>query len=305
MGKVQQRVLIVALCGGWPAGAAKFYPDDPLEATPRPAAVGKLAPRTLSSYRDFFQSTFLHRGEMHPKATPVPALAVNTLGEVPDSGWYRNRHGRKRMPAEELARGPARDNPPSMDAPWKVLAARGGLAPGFTIEDSRGRRYLIKLDPRSNPEMATASDVVGSKFFHALGYHTPENYLVSFDRSQLRLAEGVMTGPTGQQRHMREGDLTQMLREAAKDKEGRYRAMASLFFTGELLGPFRYSGTRRDDPNDVVPHEHRRELRGLYIFAAWLGHTDITSLNTMDVLVDEGGVRHVQHHLIDFDSILG
>jgi hypothetical protein len=66
-----------------------------------------------------------------------------------------------------------------------------------------------------------------------------------------------------------------------------------------------YHGTRSDDPNDIYPHQHRRDLRGLYVFAAWLNHYDATSLNTLDAVVEENGARFVRHHLIDFGSILG
>src|SRR5262249_50575815 len=64
-------------------------------------------------------------------------------------------------------------------------------------------------------------------------------------------------------------------------------------------------GTRSDDPNDIVPHENRRELRGLRVFAAWLNHTDVKQMNTMDSFVTENGRSYVKHYLIDFGSTLG
>ncbi|MBM3811326.1 MAG: hypothetical protein FJW20_06785 [Acidimicrobiia bacterium] len=54
-------------------------------------------------------------------------------------------------------------------------------------------------------------------------------------------------------------------------RDDKYRGGASLYLPGKPLGPFKYYGTRRDDPNDVTPHEHRRDLRGLSVFCAWLG----------------------------------
>jgi hypothetical protein len=81
--------------------------------------------------------------------------------------------------------------------------------------------------------------------------------------------------------------------------------MASLSVEGKPLGPFEYAGTRADDPNDVAPHEHRRELRALRVFAAWLNHVDTKSANSLDTLVTAGPRSVVRHHLIDFGSTLG
>lgn len=74
---------------------------------------------------------------------------------------------------------------------------------------------------------------------------------------------------------------------------------------GKIIGEFRYSGTRSDDPNDIVPHEYRRELRGLHVFAAWLNHNDSRAINTLDSVVEEDGRRFVRHYLIDFGAIIG
>lgn len=104
---------------------------------------------------------------------------------------------------------------------------------------------------------------------------------------------------------MTEYDLDKLLARVNRTRDGRFRAMASLFIEGEILGPWIYHGTRSDDPNDIYPHEHRRDLRGLYVFASWLNHYDATSLNTLETVVEEDGRRFIRHYLIDFGSILG
>jgi len=71
---------------------------------------------------------------------------------------------------------------------------------------------------------------------------------------------------------------------------GNYRAMASMVIPGRPIGPFQYNGTRGDDPNDLVPHEHRRDLRALRTFCAWLGHDDSKALNSLDVSTDASPV---------------
>jgi hypothetical protein len=81
--------------------------------------------------------------------------------------------------------------------------------------------------------------------------------------------------------------------------------LASRRIDGKPAGPFRFYGVRADDPNDYVPHEHRRELRGYGTFAAWLNHVDSKSINTFDALVIEGGRTFVKHYLLDFGSTLG
>ena len=74
---------------------------------------------------------------------------------------------------------------------------------------------------------------------------------------------------------------------------------------GKILGGFRYEGTRPDDPNDIVPHEHRRELRALRVFGAWTNLTDLKAGNTLDTLVTENGRGVVKHYLQDVGSTFG
>ncbi len=109
----------------------------------------------------------------------------------------------------------------------------------------------------------------------------------------------------GKRRKMKKGDVNNMLRRSARNADGTYRVIASKAVEGKPLGGFRLYGTRPDDPNDIVPHEHRRELRGYYVFSAWLNHVDIKSLQSLDTLVQGEGKSYVRHHLLDFSSAFG
>jgi hypothetical protein len=187
-----------------------------------------------------------------------------------------------------------------------VSGKNEGVTPGLVIRDAKGRTYYQKFDPKSNPEMASAADAIGARFFYALGYNTPENYIVTFDRSRLVIGESsIYSDPRGHKRPMKEVDVDDVMVKVPKTREGQYRGLASLAVPGEPIGPFRYYGTRKDDPNDIVEHQNRRDLRGLYLFAAWLNHTDTKSINSLDTVVEENGVRFIRHFLIDFGAILG
>jgi hypothetical protein len=104
---------------------------------------------------------------------------------------------------------------------------------------------------------------------------------------------------------MRRSDLDEIWERAHPSADGSYRAVASRRIPGRPLGGFRYHGTRPDDPNDVVPHEHRRELRALRAFGAWTNLVDMKAGNTLDVLVTENGRSVVRHYLQDVGSTFG
>ena len=83
------------------------------------------------------------------------------------------------------------------------------------------------------------------------------------------------------------------------------RVTASRYIRGRPIWPFRYYGTRTDDPNDIVIHENRLELRGLRLFAAWTNHDDTRTQNTKDSWVEEEGRHYIRHFLMDFGSTFG
>ncbi len=295
------------LSAAGPGAGKKFYDDDPLWAMPRPIAMANPTARKLSDYYDFFENTLFPQGERTPRlGGSLPSQAINTVDEVPDSAWYTNRHASRRMTADELKRGPGNSTPPAPGR-WRVVAAKNeGVTPGFRIRDAAGNQYLLKFDPLTNPEMASAADVITSKFFYALGYNVPENYIVYFDRSRIAVDDGaILKDGTGRRRRIRAIDIDDMLAKAPRRPDGTYRALASRLVAGKPVGPFRYRGTRSDDPNDLVPHEHRRDLRALRTFCAWLGHDDSKALNTLDVVATEDGVPFLKHYLIDFGASLG
>jgi hypothetical protein len=132
-------------------------------------------------------------------------------------------------------------------------------------------------------------------------------YLAEIDRESLVFAEGatIRDPLNGRRRQMKKYDLDNVFNRAARLDNGRYRVLVSRFAAGKPLGNFRYYGTRPDDPNDIVPHEHRRELRGSRVFAAWLNHDDSRGVNSLDMLETTNGRAWIRHYMFDFGSILG
>jgi hypothetical protein len=294
----------VAAIGASPAGAPRFYPDDPIQADDDKAIdASKVAPFEDSNGYDFVVNTFTTPGERRN----VRAMNVNTVDEVPDSSWFVNRIGRAPMSEADLVRGPDRVESVSLDG-WVVSGGKStGLQPGFRMRDPSGHTFQIEFDPPSNPEMATGAEVMGTAFYHAFGYHTVEVYLTELDPERLTISEKatVFDRRMGRRRRVTQADLDDVFRRAARRPDGKYRVLASRFAEGAPLGNFRYYGTRPDDPNDIVAHEHRRELRGARVFGAWLNHDDSRGVNSLDMLDGDKSHRYVKHYMFDFGSILG
>ncbi len=238
----------------------------------------------------------------------VPTASnVNVLDEVPNSTWFTNRIGLYPMTPEEVARGIGTGQGPDRSGVWTVVSAKTeGVTPGFNIRDAKGNVYLIKFDVPGFLGMTTAAGVISSRIFHAIGYNVPEDGTVIFERSRLVVGESARIKERGgKKRPMTAGDLDMILNNVDRLPDGRWLAISSRFLPGAPIGPFDYKGRRHDDPNDRVKHEHRRELRGLRVFAAWLNHFDTKQHNSLDIFIQEDGVSFVKHYLIDFASTIG
>ena len=280
----------------------KFYPDDPIATEPETQNATGAAPWKIDLFYDLMLNQFAHPGE---SARPR-AMNVNTIDEVPDSSWFTNRILSRRVSLEEAVRGPLTSDGP-VPGKWTVIRAKNeGAAPGFTIRDSAGVTWFIAFDPKSNPEGATGAAVVAMRIFWALGYFQAEYHISRLRREQLEIdPEAKFIPASGRQRSMTLHDIEPVLERGARDSDGSYRVLASRLLPGKILGGFKYYGTRPDDPNDVVPHEHRRELRALHVFGAWTNLVDIKAQNTMDTLITENGKSRVRHYLLDVGSTFG
>ena len=293
--------LTTALTGG---AAPTFYPDDPLAVDDDMALdASKAVPIEDANSYDFLVNTYSSPGERRD----VRAMNVNTVDEVPDSSWFVNRAHRGPRPIADLVRGP--DSLPTVSLEgWTVSGGKGsGVQPGFRMTDPQGQLYQIEFDPPSNPELATGAETIGTAFYHAFGYHTVEVYLAELDPDRLVISPKatVFDRRVARRRQFSRRDVDGVLRRGARNANGTYRVLVSRFAEGQPLGNFRYYDTRPDDPNDIVPHEHRRELRGARVFGAWLNHDDSRGINSLDMLTTEGSRRYIKHYMFDFGSMLG
>ena len=279
----------------------KFYDDDPLAHEPETQdASGVEGWDNILSY-DLILNLFTQPGE--PRR--IRALNVNTIDEVSDSNWFTNRILARRMTLEEARRGPI-VHPGPAPGPLTVTRAKpAGVTPGFVGQDSDGITWFIQFDAPDYPEAASGAAMVANRLFHALGYWQMEYHLMEVRSDTLLIGDSAVTEtPSGAVRQIDHDDMVKVFKRAARRPNGAYRALASRGVDAPL-GGFRYDGTRPDDPNDIVPHEHRRELRALKVFGALANLVDMKNGNTLDAIIEDGDRRLVRHYLQDVGSTFG
>lgn len=195
------------------------------------------------------------------------ALNVDNFDEVADSAWFTNRLGRTGTFANNFK------TPPLLSGKWKVIANNKKKdVQEFVIHDAKGDDYLIRVD--NDPDwLVSGGEMLGALVLGAAGYNVTENYIVEFN-------SGIL-----------DKDVV---------SRGRYRALAVRIPKGTQLGYFAYQGKRKDDPNDRIPHEHRRELRGLRIFSAFLNNRSVNIRNNLDIYEN----KYVTHYLSNLSAPL-
>ncbi|HEY8430599.1 MAG TPA: hypothetical protein VIL20_19600, partial [Sandaracinaceae bacterium] len=185
--------------------------------------------------------------------------------------------------------------------PWRVIRRKtGGTRTGFVIRGSDDRVYFLRTDEVLR-EHATAADAIATRLIWAAGYNTPCNLVAFFRPEDLVLApeaEGE-DAPTQE-------DIDLVLRRATRAPDGSLRVSLSQVVEGEPIGGWQFWGVRADDPNDVVPHEHRRDVRGMIVLSAWLNHIDTRSENNLDAWIETGDGRgYVRHYVLDASDSFG
>ncbi|WP_394833270.1 hypothetical protein LVJ94_42885 [Pendulispora rubella] len=245
------------------------------------------------------------------------AVNVNAFDEVPDSAWFTNRIGTHPVTVEDLQRGACSpelmlDDENAGDATWVIDQGKpNGASPGFRVNLPGKGKYMFKADSKEQPERPSAASVIGAAVYHNVGFYTSCEQIVYFKPSMLKLTPGLrFEDNSGIERNFDEKALQKVLDVAAK-KGDRVRMQASAWLPGRLLGPFQYNGKRSDDPNDVINHEDRRELRGGRILAAWLHHFDAREQNSMDSWIaddkknPDSSPGYVRHYYLDTSDCLG
>ncbi|HYP89500.1 MAG TPA: hypothetical protein VEQ59_15135, partial [Polyangiaceae bacterium] len=157
---------------------------------------------------------------------------INSLDEVPDSTWFNNRIGVRKVTPEEAARAADTGGPPR--APLTVIGGKlGGGNPGFLIEDATHRKFLVKFDTEENPELQTSVGVIVNRIFWTAGYNVPSDHVFEFRKEALRIKpEATYTNAELNKVPFERSKLDEVLFTVARREDGSYRAFASQLLEG-------------------------------------------------------------------------
>jgi hypothetical protein len=263
--------------------------------------------RILKNFDSSFHRLVTRKLELR---RPQRARGINALDEVPNSTWFTNRIGVREVPPAHLRNLPGSIGSPEAHKPWTIQSTKvGGLSIGFIVKDARGEKFLLKFDPKGIPEAETATQIVVGRLLWAIGYNVTDDYIVRIAKQDLVLApDAKIKAPDGTSIPLDQKELDLRLARIEAGTDGAMRALVSRYLDGKPIGGHPTEGVRADDPNDVIPHELRRDLRGTRAIFAWLDHGDLHFANSLDMYVTDPADpkrNYVKHYFIDFGIGLG
>ena len=265
----------------------RFYDDDPLGVEPETQNASAVKDRDIDLVSDVLLNLFTKPGDPTPD---VRARDVNTIDEVPDSSWFTNRiyaqpfrwRSRARREHDRRARPPVR-GPSSGRRPR--ASRRGSRSPMPTTRCGLSRSIRGASPCRHWSDCRREQDVLGSRLSPGRvvsGRAAPR---------QLTIAAGRVKTECGRTTSGRctMADIDDGVEARGSERRRHVPRAGRAQAPRPLVGGFRYHGTRPDDPNDIVPHEHRRSLRALKVFGAWTNLVDMKAGNTLDSVITESG----------------
>jgi hypothetical protein len=249
--------------------------------------------------------------------TSGEAVNVNSMDEVPDSAWFTNRLGVRPMSLDELRLNACPKDklldPDDPDGSWVIDKGKTeGSTPGFRMQVKGKGKYLVKVEAHG-PDRQVASTVIGEALYYATGYYASCEQALWVRPSIFKLTPGLEArrGNFGNLYPFDQKAVDEMFKGSTM-RGGLLRVSASSWVPGYGIEQSQFEGTRPDDPNDVIPHENRRELRGARILAAWIGNVDCREGNSFDTWMADtkGGAPdsspgHVVHYQMGTSAALG
>ncbi len=287
--------LVLIVCGPGAQGARFDRSHEPIRWVDDTAEIEKPQPRGWNRYHGFIDGYWTRPlDDILGIRCSSPAADINALEEVPASSWFAPRAGHARVPPRDIE--PTWGiSPLEWNAPLRVVSARvSGLEPFLEILEPDGRRVILEFDHPDHPEVRTAAAVVASRLLDAAGYNVLECFIDEVSPEQLApTPDARKIGEWGGESDLGAEDLQAFLANLSPDGTPLRCAVHRFPRKGVPIGGFSDTGTRKDDPNDRIPHERRRSLRGLRVVASWLDMIYIRPDRTLDVyLTSDKYVRH-------------
>src|SRR5262245_22371700 len=192
----------------------RFYPDDPIQRDVESQDASGAARSDMGDVYEMVVNLF-----SNPKYKPSGERAknINTIDEVPDSGWFTNRIGTTPLTIDEIARGPIMSAPPD-PSQWVMIREKiSGAHPGITAKNASDATWFLEFDPEYYPEAATGAVVMATKIYWALGYNQVESFISTFDPRRVTIdPHATVRRPNGKRTTFTHDDLEELLEPIAR-----------------------------------------------------------------------------------------